>query len=302
MGRQDDTVVASFTDTNTNDTSGTFTASINWGDGTTTTTGSVSGGNGNFTVTGGHTYADEGSFPLAVTITDTSNNKTLALSGTVAAAEADVFTPQGITFTAHPGQAFSVTVASFTDTNAANTSSDFSATIDWGDGSTPDTGTITFANGAILIGGTHTYANPGYDTVTVTLTDDAPGTASASAISTAKVVQPAGQLNGQASLASATEGAALASTTSIATFTDTDTTESASAFTASINWGDGTTTTGTVTGGNGAFTVSGGHTYAEEGQDTAVVTITRTADGIPDRAERHDRCCRCGAQRERGWR
>ena len=153
----------------------TFTASINWGDGTPTTSGSVSGSNGNFTVSGGHTYADEGSFPLSVTITDTSNNKTLALSGTVAAAEADVFTPQGITFTTHPGQAFSGTIASFTDTYAGNTGSDFTATIDWGDGSTPDTGTITFANGAILIGGTHTYANPGYDTVTVTLTDDAPG-------------------------------------------------------------------------------------------------------------------------------
>jgi hypothetical protein len=216
----DTTTLATFTDTNTGDTSGTFTASINWGDGTTTTSGSVSGGNGNFTVSGGHTYADEGSFPLSVTITDTSNNKTLALSGTVAAVEADVFTPQGITFTTHPGQAFTGTVASFTDTNAANSQSDFSATIDWGDGSTPDTGTITFVNGSILIGGTHTYANAGYDTVTVTLGDDAPGTASASAISTAKVVaQAAGPnppvITAMADLASSTEakGTAQAGTT-----------------------------------------------------------------------------------------
>src|SRR5579884_1687761 len=33
----------------------------------------------------------------------------------------------------------------------------------------------------------------------------------------------------------------------------------------SINWGDGTTSSGTVSGGNGAFTVTGSHTYADEG-------------------------------------
>jgi hypothetical protein len=82
------------------------------------------------------------------------------------------------------------------------------------------TGTITFVNGAILIGGTHTYANAGYDTVTVTLTDDAPGTASASAISTAKVVPTAPGPNppvitAMADLASSTEakGTAAAGTT-----------------------------------------------------------------------------------------
>ena len=38
-------------------------------------------------------------------------------------------------------------------------------------------------------------------------------------------------------------------------------------FTATINWGDGTTTAGTVIGSNGSFTVAGGHTYADEGSD-----------------------------------
>ncbi len=38
-------------------------------------------------------------------------------------------------------------------------------------------------------------------------------------------------------------------------------------YTATINWGDGSsTTTGTVTGGNaGEFVVSGSHTYASDG-------------------------------------
>src|SRR5262245_47444420 len=64
-----------------------------------------------------------------------------------------------------------------------------------------------------------------------------------------------------------TEGADVFGTT-IATFTDTDTTAPASNFTIAINWGDGTpldTTTGMavlVTPGN--FNVVGHHTYLEE--------------------------------------
>jgi len=137
-------------------------------------------------VTGGHTYADEGSFPLGVTITDTANNTTLPLSGTVAAAEADVLTAQGLTFTANPGQAFSGTVATFTDSDTSNVASDFSATIDWGDGTTT-AGVITDTAGAISVSGTHTYATSGQDAVSVILSDDAPGTATATANSTANV-------------------------------------------------------------------------------------------------------------------
>jgi large repetitive protein len=45
--------------------------------------------------------------------------------------------------------------------------------------------------GSILVAGTHTYATTGNDTVTISLTDDGSGTASATAISTAKVVPTA---------------------------------------------------------------------------------------------------------------
>jgi hypothetical protein len=267
------TTLASFTDTNTSDTASTFTASINWGDGTTST-GTVTGSNGAFTVSGGHTYADEGSFPLGVSITDTANNTSLPLSGTVVAAEADVLTPQGVTFAANPGQAFSGTVATFTDGDTSNVAGDFSATINWGDGTTT-TGVIADTAGAIAVSGTHTYVATGQDAVTVTLTDDTPGMATTTADSTANVGP---QLAGQIGLTAATEGVALAGTTTLASFTDTNTSDTASTFTASINWGDGTTSTGTVTGSNGAFTVSGGHTYADEGSFPLGVSITDTAN------------------------
>src|SRR5262245_48167140 len=86
-------------------------------------------------------------------------------------------------------------------------------------------------------------------------------------------------LNGQFDLAHATEGAALPGTTDVASFTDTDLTDTASSFTATIDWGDGTTTTNaSIVGSNGHFTVDGGHTYADENQFPALVTVTRTAD------------------------
>jgi hypothetical protein len=182
------TTVATFTDTNITDRASTFKATINWGDGTTTT-GVVSGSKGTFTVKGGHTYADEGSFPLSVTITDTANNTSLSLGRTVAAAEGDVFTAHGLAFRANAGQAFTGTVATFTDRYTGNVASDFSATINWGDGTT-SAGVITDRRGVISVSGTHTYASSGQDAVTVTLTDDAPGTATATAHSTATAEVP----------------------------------------------------------------------------------------------------------------
>src|SRR5580704_11758414 len=86
------------------------------------------------------------------------------------------------------------------------------------------------------------------------------------------------QLSGQFDLSSAKENVALANTTDVASFTDNNLSDTASAFTATIDWGDGTTDTGTVVGSNGSFTVDGGHTYADEGSPFATVTITRTAD------------------------
>jgi hypothetical protein len=100
--------------------------------------------------------------------------------------EADVLTAQGLTFTANPGQAFSGTVATFTDSDTSNVASDFSATINWGDGTTSAV-VITDTAGAISVSGTHTYATTGQNAVTVSLADDAPGTATATANSTANV-------------------------------------------------------------------------------------------------------------------
>ena len=268
------TAVATFSDSNGTDTAGSFTATIDWGDGVTTA-GTVVGSAGSFTVEGGHTYADEGSDPAAVTLTRTADQLQATATGNIAVAEGDNFTPQGTSFTVDVNQAFSGTVATFTDTDTANGASDFAATVDWGDGTTT-TGTVSGSNGAFTVSGSHTYTAGGQDTVQVTLADDAPGTATATATTTATVRS----LSGQMVLNAATEGTALPNTTAAATFTDTDSSDTASSFTATINWGDGVTTNGTVVGSAGSFTVEGGHTYADEGSDPASVTLTHTADNL----------------------
>ena len=102
--------VATFNDTDSAAAAADFTASINWGDGTTTT-GTITGSSGSFAVTGGHTYAGEGSDPLSITVTDTLNSGTLALSGSVTVAEGDTLTPHNVTFAATTGTAFIGTVA-----------------------------------------------------------------------------------------------------------------------------------------------------------------------------------------------
>jgi hypothetical protein len=70
----------------------------------------------------------------------------------------------------------------------------------------------------------------------------------------------------------------------VATFLDTGGPENAvSDYTASIDWGDGTATTGVISGPdqNGVFTIIGDHTYAADGVFTINVTLMHeTADQV----------------------
>jgi hypothetical protein len=62
----------------------------------------------------------------------------------------------------------------------------------------------------------------------------------------------------------------------VATFTDADTHSTASEYNATIKWGDGKSSTGTIGGTGGHFTVTGKHTYSKRGTFTVTVTITDT--------------------------
>ena len=290
--------VAAFIDGNPADTATDFIALINWGDGTTTqgavtlvasqdfdpAPGSVPPLHAAvFMVTGTHTYADESaSEPLSVGIIRTNDNLsgTLHRSATidfghpavvagVTVAEADVLAPVPLGPLTANFNVVDGVVARFTNTNLASMAGDFIATIDWGDGTTT-TGSIDDVSGVITVSGTHSYANSGKYALAVTLTDD-DGNASATAQRDTFIGLP---LPGEVTLSTATEHVALAGVTAVASFTAADPDATASLFTATIDWGDGTSSPGTVVGADGFFTVQGGHTYAEEGSYALRVTVT----------------------------
>ncbi|HJT30798.1 MAG TPA: hypothetical protein VJ783_01940, partial [Pirellulales bacterium] len=122
--------------------SGPFTADIDWGDGTTTSVSSgsgISGAASPFTITGTHTYADEGTDTVKVTITDTNSSDpgTGSATSTATVAEADTLTVTGtpVSTTATQDSTFTGTLATFATSNTNNVAGDFTATIEWGDGS-----------------------------------------------------------------------------------------------------------------------------------------------------------------------
>jgi hypothetical protein len=256
-----------------------FTASIDWGDGVSST-GTITGSQGDFAVHGTHTYGDEGTFQIQITVTETGiTNATVTTSHQADVAEGDQLAPMGTSFTATQGQPFNGAVASFTDTNTVTAATDFSATIDWGDGAT-SSGTVSGGNGNFTVNGSHVYANVGTYPVAVNVQDDAPGTATTAAQSTATVVQ-GHVLTGTGVAVCAAEGVPLQGAV-VATFTDTNP-QPPEAYSATINWEDGAAPApGTIQAAGGHFQVLGSHTYGSEGSYTILVTVT--FNGVPSPA------------------
>lgn len=272
--------VATFTDASQPSLiAGDFTATIDWGDGTSTTTGNVTLSGGVFTVTGSHPFADEGTFNVKVTVSETSPSAfSTGVTSTATMAEGDSFTAGTVTLTATAGTAFSGPLAVFADSNTNSPAGDFTATIKWGDGSNDTSGSVTGSDGQFTINGNHTYAQDGSFLVTVTIQDDSglPDAAEKVVSSNATVMPPAGFTATGTSL-SGTEGTAVSGT--VATFTDPGSTAAPTAFTATIDWGDGSSsTTAAISGSSGNYTVTGNHTYSDEGTFTVSVSILETAN------------------------
>ena len=198
-----------------------------------------------------------------------------------------------ITGTAAPvatteGVPFSGAVGTFTDSNTNLTVSGFSATINWGDG-VSTAGTVSTSNGLLFtVTGTHNYApDEGNFQVTATLAELADTTVFATVGSTA-MVNDGDAFSGTGTMFSANPGTAFSG--AVATFTDTNPNILLSDLNVAINWGDGTTSAGTLTLLNGMFTVTGTHTYAaantypvsvmlaDYAPSTASATVTSTAN------------------------
>ena len=185
-------------------------------------------------------------------------------------ANLEAITATGATFGATEGVTFTGTVATFTDPDSASTAGEYSATIDWGDTTPTTPGTISGPTGGpFTVSGTHMYAEQGTYSVTVTITDADNPKNNATVISTARV--------NDARLSSTCATIPVSTQTytgPTAIFTDQSSTGTLSDFSATISWGDSSSSPGTITGGpgNAPYTVSGTHTYASTG--TFLITTT----------------------------
>ena len=176
----------------------------------------------------------------------------------------------GTTINSVEGAPFAGVVATFTDPDTTATASEYSATINWGDGTAPTAGTITGPTGGpFSVNGTHTYIEEGTYTMTVVITDVDNPTNTATAISTAIVADA--PLT--ATCTNKVSGQIFSGI--VASFTDANPFATVADFTAVISWGDLTLPTpGTVTAnGVGGFDVSGTHTYASTGPFAVTTTI-----------------------------
>lgn len=265
-------VVATFTDPGVVlpiTTPGAYSASINWGDGGAASAGSVTFNNQTqiFTVTAQHLYVEEGTYPLAITLShDLAPNVTV--TGTAAVADPSVIAVGGFTFT---GVEYRVpvaqTLATFTDPGGAESLNDYSASINWGDGTVSAGQIVVDVTGATFtVLGTHVYATFGAHTLSVTIHHDvAPDV---TVTDTANIGVPPIQTTALPATWRAWTVPVELSPLARLSFTDTE-------MTATISWGDGGTSAGVITpdmlGSSG--TVRGSHVYAKTGNYTILITV-----------------------------
>ena len=182
-----------------------------------------------------------------------------------------------LTFTSVEGNPFSNThIATFVDGNGAASGAD-TATINWGDGSAPESGAIfTNGQGGFIVEGDHRYDVFGNYKVKVTVSN--PDGRTATTVSTAKVTDaPLSASIG--STVNATAGALYEGR--VAVFADGDglggdnESPPKPTHTATINWGDGRGSPATMITEDGFlfFTVFGKHIYAKPGTYTLTTTI-----------------------------
>jgi hypothetical protein len=204
-------------------------------------------------------------------------------------------TKHGVTLKLQAGQSFTGSLGSLRGVGKKlEAHLTISASINWGDGTAADGGVVTIAtNGVISVSGTHTYADAGKFAIVVTVTGAPIATGG---LPTPDFILLIGRIRSRAIVSSGNsstgvtlyESAGAAFTGSVGTFTTIGPVGSLGGqfnLDAQINWGDGSTSSGTlkvvpVIHPLGispliTFEVDGTHSYAAGGTFGIVVTVTQ---------------------------
>ena len=175
-----------FSDADPNGTAGDYTAVVTLGDGNTLTLTSTRSANGQIVANPGGgfdvqlscTYVDElSNATFGASVTDAGGASTGA-STTFSVADAPLTSGTLTASGGVEGVTPTTLSATFTDANAGAPTSDFSGTINWGDGTAgnPDITTftssaVTGSDGSYTVTGSHQYAELGTYGITVTVND-----------------------------------------------------------------------------------------------------------------------------------
>jgi hypothetical protein len=281
--------LAHFTDANPNASIDDFSAAITWGDGQTSAGTILSDGEGGFTVLGSHVFSTVGTYAVSTAITDKDGAGATASGNVSVTAGPDApLTAIDSSIAATARVSFTGTVAMFTSTDATAMAGNFTATITWGDGHTSPGFVRAGASGGFEVQGTNTYAQAGNYDVTVAIVHTA-GTTASTQGSAAVDANTAPPLTAVGDTINATEQIQFDGM--VATFTDGDPNGRVGGYSASIDWGDGQTSAGTVTADSqnpGQFVIAGAHVYRQLGtlpisiavasRNGAMTTATAQAD------------------------
>jgi hypothetical protein len=257
-------VVATFSDTGGSEPAGSYTALINWGDGSSSP-GTVVPAGSAFNVVGSHTYLSSGSYTTTVDVSD-EGGSTASGSGSAAVAHVPLTVfAQNVSLV--EGASSQVVLGLFSDPDPRDAGSDFAVTITWGDGKT-SAGTVSpVVGGLFQVTGNHAYAEEGNYPVAISIQDDRgafAGIMSAAAVTDALLTPTPVTLTvtGNKNF-----------TGIVGLFTDADPAGTATDYTATVTWDDGSTSAGVVSG-SGPFVVTTAHKFATfKGPHTIVVSV-----------------------------
>jgi hypothetical protein len=186
--------LATFTSTDTTLGASGYSGLIDWGDGSPQSVGQVTADlvadavdptHAHFVVTGEHTYHEAQNSPYTITVSISQNSsgsifssQTVSVTDTVTINEASLAAGSALPIfaTAHV-PLNDVPVATFTDPNQFGSAGDFTASINWGDGSGVDPNARVVQTGGTAAGliytvyGSHQYNLPGNFATAVTVHD-----------------------------------------------------------------------------------------------------------------------------------